>query len=420
MVFLLRHHRALQLFVFISFSIVVFRQSSVAQEAPFPVLTGLEDAVQFWKQVFTRLSASEVVFFDPLDPGKIYSVSRLPDSDAARAFIDKEQARIVADYDLNEQDGRVRSQRGAKEQFFSGLQVSGRYLSQMQKIFRAEGLPPELAYLPLVESSFNVRAQSSVGAVGIWQFMTDTGKKFLRISDALDERRDPLASTRAAARLLKENYRLLGSWPLAITAYNHGTEGIFRAISAVGSRNLVDMIQRYESPTFGFASKNFYAEFLAAVDVATNSDAYFPFLRAHRSWILREVEIKRLVLLQSLLKPAAISQNDFFEWNPALSATTKYLPVGYRVKLPPEKLESFVAAQRRISVAGPSKKTAVLTKAPAVSSRMHHRPALTTAGKTIQTSAKSVRQTKEAAVERLSKSQHQSEKPVALNTLAQR
>jgi len=148
MVFLLRHHRALQLFVFISFSIVVFRQSSVAQEAPFPVLTGLEDAVQFWKQVFTRLSAGEVVFFDPLDPGKIYSVSRLPDSDAARAFIDKEQARIVADYDLNEQDGRVRSQRGAKEQFFSGLQVSGRYLSQMQKIFRAEGLPPELAYLP--------------------------------------------------------------------------------------------------------------------------------------------------------------------------------------------------------------------------------------------------------------------------------
>src|SRR5438094_9195379 len=93
MVFLLRHHRALQLFVFISFSIVVFRQSSVAQEAPFPVLTGLEDAVQFWKQVFTRLSASEVVFLDPLDPGKIYSESRLPDNDSARSFIDKAQPR---------------------------------------------------------------------------------------------------------------------------------------------------------------------------------------------------------------------------------------------------------------------------------------------------------------------------------------
>src|SRR5438094_9898780 len=108
------------------------------------------------------------------------------------------------------------------------------------------------------------------------------------------------------------------------------------------------MIQRYESPTFGFASKNFYAEFLAAVDVAANSEAYFPFLRAHRPWILREVEIKRLVLLQSLLKPAAISENDFFEWNPALSATTKYLPVGYAVKSPPEVSESCVAARLRI------------------------------------------------------------------------
>src|SRR5438093_11823815 len=141
MVFLLRHHRALQLFVFISFSIVVFRQSSVAQEAPFPVLTGLEDAVQFWKQVFTRLSASEVVFVDPLDPGKIYSVARLPDSDAARAFIDKEQARSVADYDLNEQDGPVGSKRVSKQQFFSGLQFSTRYLSRIHKILSAERLP---------------------------------------------------------------------------------------------------------------------------------------------------------------------------------------------------------------------------------------------------------------------------------------
>src|SRR5205823_13662084 len=124
--------------------------------------------------------------------------------------------------------------------------------------------------------------------------------------------------------------------------------------------------------------------------------------------------------LQSLLKPAAISQNDFFEWNPALSATTKYLPVGYRVKLPPEKLESFVAAQCRISVAAPSKKTAVLTKAPAVSSRMHHRTTSTTAGKTIRTSAKSVRQTKEAAVERLPRSHHNSEKPFSLNAFSQR
>jgi membrane-bound lytic murein transglycosylase D len=84
-----------------------------------------------------------------------------------------------------------------------------------------------LAYLPLVESSFNVRARSIVGAVGMWQFMPETGKKFMRIDEKVDERRDPFASTRAAARLLKENYRLLSNWPLAITAYNHAPTGFF-------------------------------------------------------------------------------------------------------------------------------------------------------------------------------------------------
>ncbi len=125
----------------------------------------------------------------------------------------------------------------------------------MQKIFRAEGLPAQLAYLPLVESSFNIRARSGAGAVGMWQFIPETGKKFMRIDDKVDERRDPMASTRAAARLLNENYRILGSWPLAITAYNHGTEGIFRAIESVGSRDLVELIRHYRSPTFGFGNR---------------------------------------------------------------------------------------------------------------------------------------------------------------------
>jgi membrane-bound lytic murein transglycosylase D len=288
-----------------------------------------------------------VVFFDPLDPGTIYSVLRVPESDDGRATIEKERARIIADYDLNEEDGRVRSQRGAREQFISGLKISGRYMSQMRRIFREEGLPFELAYLPLVESSFNVRARSSAGAVGMWQFMLDTGRKFLRINDAVDERRDPLVSTRAAARLLKQNYALLGNWPLAITAYNHGTEGLSRAVSSVESDNLVDIIKRYESPTFGFASKNFYAEFVAAIDVATHSETYFPYLRVHEPFVLKEFEIKRPVAVAALLKPAAISQNDFFDWNPALSRTAKVLPPGYRVKLPPERVDSFVGAHRR-------------------------------------------------------------------------
>jgi membrane-bound lytic murein transglycosylase D len=406
MLSLLRDRCALRL-IFVLVASSPFGRFAVAAEPPFPILAGLEDAVEFWKRVFTRFGASEVVFFDPLDPGKVYSVLRIPDNDAAQSIIAREQARVIADYELNE-DGRVRSQRGAKEQFISGLKMSGRYLPQMQKIFREEGLPPELVYLPLVESSFNVRARSSAGAVGIWQFTSDTGKKFLRITEAFDERRDPLVSTRAAARLLKENYRLLGNWPLAITAYNHGTDGIFRGIEAVGSRNLMDLIQRFESPAFGFASKNFYAEFLAALDVATNSDAHFPFLRTERPLILREVEIKRRLPVPSLLKPAAISQNDFFEWNPALDSASKYLPLGYRVKLPPEKVASFVAAQRSANATPPAKKSVKRT----VTAQMHHRPPSSAqATKSIRT-AKSTRQVGRTSALR---SRRPLEKAVAFN-----
>ena len=320
---------------------------AVAQGSPFPVPSGLESAVEFWKQVFSRFSTAEVILFDPADPEKIYSVLRAPENDQGRASVNKERARIAADYDLVADENRIRSQRGAKEHFIEGFKIAGRHLAQMQKIFRDEGLPPELAYLPLVESSFNIRARSGVGAVGMWQFMPETGKKFMRIDAMVDERRDPLASTRAAARLLKQNYQILGSWPLAITAYNHGTEGIFRAIKTVESENLVEIIRRYQSPTFGFASKNFYAEFLAVSEIAANSETYFPFLRQHRPLALQEVMVKRPAALQAVLKPAAISQSDFFEWNPALEPNTKMIPLGYRVKLPAEKIETFLAAHNQ-------------------------------------------------------------------------
>jgi hypothetical protein len=210
----------------------------------------------------------------------------------------------------------------------------------------------------------------------------------------------------------------MGNWPLAITAYNHGTDGIFRGINTVGSRNLVDIIRRYESPTFGFASKHFYAEFLAAVEVANNSEAYFPFLRPHRPWTFREVEIKRRVLVQSLLIPMAISHNDFFEWNPALEPTTKYLPLGYRVKLPPEKWHSFVAAQRRLNNTLPAK-TVTHTKSGLAPSRIPHPPgvlAKAASRKTMRMAPGAVRQSKVVSSNR----QQRSKPAGAITAVAQR
>ena len=335
-------------------SFLVITAPLFAQTRVFPVPPGLEKAVEFWKQIFTRYSFAEVVLFDPLDHGTIYSVVRAPDNEEGRALVEREKIRITADYDLADPDVRLRTQRGAKEHFAEGLRISGRYIDEMKRIFREEGLPEDLTYLPLVESSFNIRARSSVGALGMWQFMPETGKKFLRIDDNVDERRDPFMSTRAAARLLKQNFHLFESWPLAITAYNHGTEGIFRGMKATESEDLVDLIRQYQSPTFGFASKNFYAEFLAVVEIAKRQHIYFPALRAHPPLTLREFEVTRASPLQAILKPAAIAHADFLEWNPALDRDLKAIPVGYRIKLPPHKIEAFTLAERRAWESAPT------------------------------------------------------------------
>jgi membrane-bound lytic murein transglycosylase D len=123
---------------------------------------------------------------------------------------------------------------------------------------------------------------------------------------------------------------------------------MLRAVSFAGSSNLVDIIQRYQGPSFGFASKSFYAEFLAAVDVARRGEEFFPTLEYHSPLTLAELPVERNVSITALLKPTNISHAQFLEWNPAVSPKIKDLPGGYRVKAPADKLEALVAAYKRL------------------------------------------------------------------------
>jgi membrane-bound lytic murein transglycosylase D len=307
-------------------------EESSSGPSVFSIPHGMEKSVEFWKRIFTLYSTTQFVFFDPFEPTNIYSVLEIDNERNSRRRIQAETTKLIAAHHVTKD--RVRVQRGIKERFAEGLARSGRYMEQMRQIFRQEGLPVELTYLPLVESSFNINARSTAGAVGMWQFIRSTGKRFLRVDRHLDERKDPLDSTRAAALLLKENYQLLGSWPLAVTAYNHGPEGVNRAIARVGSRDLVDLIQRYQSRTWGFASKNFYAEFLAAVEVAKNAQQYFPGLEYHPFLPVQEVQLDKPTPISGVLKSAGIAQREFFELNPALSSKLSTVPRGYRVKIP--------------------------------------------------------------------------------------
>jgi membrane-bound lytic murein transglycosylase D len=297
-------------------------QTNASADNPFPLLPGLEKAVEFWQRIFTEYSRSQVV----------YEVVDLGEENRDKEFIKGLRERIAAAHRVDSE--RVRAQRGVKERMASGLQRSGRFIEQMQQIFRDRGLPVELTYLPLVESSFEVSARSHAGALGMWQFMRATGKQFLRVNHHIDERKDPLESTRAAASLLNQNYQTLGNWPLAITAYNYGAGGISRAVAEIGSDDLVELISRYDHRNWGFAAKNFYAEFIVAVDIAKNPDRYFPGLEHDPPIAMKEIEVKKGTSISQLAKNIGMTQNELLGWNPALSGRTRVVPAGYRLKVP--------------------------------------------------------------------------------------
>lgn len=325
-------------------------ESKSSNQIPFPIPAGLETSIEFWKKVFSEYSAAQLVYFDPLDLSKIYEIVDVGEDSRAKEYINSERARIAAAQGVEIE--RVKAQRGIKERTAAGIKRSGRYLAQIQRIFRERGLPPELTYLPIVESSYDIDARSSAGALGIWQFMPRTGREYMRVGAGIDERRDPLESSRAAASYLKQAYDRLGSWPLAITSYNYGQAGMARAVAEVGSDNLVDLIQKYEHRYWGFAAKQFYAEFLAAVDVGANFQQYFPGLNLDPAVEIKEVEVTGKHTLAALINSLGLSRDEFLGWNPALSPATRFVPAGYRVKLPADRqAEPLVQIAQRPSAA---------------------------------------------------------------------
>jgi membrane-bound lytic murein transglycosylase D len=209
-------------------------------------------------------------------------------------------------------------------------------MESFRRIFREEGLPEELTYLPHVESSFDVHAFSKAGAAGIWQFTRSTGRRFLRIDEVVDERRDPLRSARAAAMLLKENYEKLGSWPLAVTAYNHGAEGMVRAKRRHG--DFPTILRRYRSRSFGFASRNFYAEFLAALSVARDAATHFPGIWPTSPRPSRICVIEGFADLRDLADHFGFGTDHLLALNPSLqpavAAGEKRVPRHFSLRVP--------------------------------------------------------------------------------------
>jgi membrane-bound lytic murein transglycosylase D len=245
--------------------------------------------------------------------------------------------------------GNVRFQRGLADRFQAGVVRSGRLLAEMRRILKANDVPEDLAYLPHVESSFDNRTLSRFGAAGIWQFTRGTGREFLKVGYEVDERLDPLRATEAAAQFLRNNYELLGNWPLAITAYNHGPQSLARITKHMGTTELGALIQRYNGRLFKFASKNFYAEFLAAREVATHITDYFSDVEPDPPLEFNTVALPFFLDADKAAAALGVKEEALRVLNPALRKSVwsgaKLIPAGYVLRIPPDvEPKAFIGA----------------------------------------------------------------------------
>jgi len=360
-----------------------FALQAFTAENPIPRPPGLERDVRFWVRVYTEVTTNGGFLHDDRNLGIVYeTLTFAPNTpprerqkivDAARDRYAAALKRIAsASGPLGPDDQRIkdlwgeegtpsrlleavngiRFQLGQADRFREGLIRAGAWEAHIAEVFANRGLPNELAALPHVESSFNPAAYSKVGAAGLWQFMRSTGRRYMRIDASVDDRLDPFRSTEAAAQLLSYNYRLLGTWPLALTAYNHGAAGMRRAKEAMGTDDIEYIVRHYKSKTFGFASRNFYVSFLAALEIDRNPEKYFGSFTPLPELKFREVAVPSYVPVSALQRALNLDLDTLRELNPALRPLVwkgqRHVPKGYRLRLPydGEKWTTELLAQR--------------------------------------------------------------------------
>lgn len=240
-------------------------------------------------------------------------------------------------------------QNAGRDSFARWLSRSERYIPMMREVLRKEGLPEDLVYLAMIESGFSPHAFSVASAVGPWQFMSGTGKRYaLRIDPWIDERRDPLKSTVAAALYLKELYALFNNdWYLAAAGYNAGENKILRAINMYNSR---DFWEISKGEYLKRETKDYVPKLLAAAIIAKEPAkfgfadvAYLPSIEFDTVKIPTRTDLE--VVAKSLNVPVQVLR----QLNPELrrSTTPPDYP-DYRLKIPKGKSELFLAEYAKI------------------------------------------------------------------------
>ena len=362
------------LFVCFFLNYFIFPAALYGADALFPLYPSIEPNVRFWTKVYTQYTTRQAILHDSEYLNVIYDVIKLKNPNeynarkinegkinAAkqkyRSILNKlaqnpsvagDEAKRIAHLFGNKGNRaafhnamhKIRCQIGLKDSFRKGIAYSGAYIDDMKQIFRSYGLPLDLVYLPHVESSFNPKAYSKFGAAGIWQFVREAGKRSMIVGYALDERWDPIRSSEAAARLLKRSYEKFGSWPLAITAYNHGIAGVLKATWINGDYE--NIFKHYKTENFRFASRNYYSEFLAAREAAKNYRTYFGDVALDPPINSRKIVLAGYASVKDLARYFNLDIATLARLNPSLRPPIfkeqKFIPKGYALRLPADAI----------------------------------------------------------------------------------
>ncbi len=351
----------------------------------FPCPEEIHRRVDFWIMVFREWGKEIAIFHDPLVPERVFRIldtgsgcggkvrSRIKANyqdirndlralaanlDAGKPITDEYQRHLLELFpggrtsEIRHSAKDIRCQTGVREGFEEGLKRFDRYVGLVDHVLAENNLPADIRYLPFVESSYNPRAYSKAGAAGLWQIMPATARDLgLEINATQDERLDPDAATRAAARYLVDATHRLGEVsrqkqpgiaaetinPFVITSYNYGVNGMRRAIQSIGP-DYMTVLNRYKSPSFQVAVKNFYASFLAARHVAKNADQYFRGVVPPSQDQVVTVMLQNATSMERIKGVFGVSEDELRPLNAPLTRFVwngwRLIPAGYRLQLP--------------------------------------------------------------------------------------
>lgn len=369
-------------------------------DSGFEVPPGLEDTVKFWVHVFGVYDKNHVIFYNKDDVSIVYSVLDFSDlaemnpqsaagimnqmvkqesvrlaqvlEKVARHVDDKdeeeistklspEEARILVLLRKNGDHIGIKSSElktsltqrpGFAHRMRQAIAASGAYMPEMRRIFEERGLPMELTVLPFIESAFSVKAYSSASAAGLWQFIPATGRNYLRIDQYVDERYDPILATYAAASHLAREFKLFNDWPLTINGYNTGPGRMQQAVRELKTTDIALISKYFRGAGYGFDSRNYYPEFLAALEIYENRETYFGDIAEAAPEAYDYLTMPIATNLKRLFRSAGVSESLMAALNPGLKpeviAGLKDLPKGYLLKVPPERKDDVLLAAEEI------------------------------------------------------------------------